>query len=227
MIRQWDERGLRFISDLFNRTTGVLHSKASLEKQFNLKLTFLCFESLIRSLPEKVRTYKAAKLISPGIPWIIQMVLSKNNFGHFAYDMLVNKTFCNAEPSITRIREKWVRDTGINIENDFIEVTNATKATRLKYFHFKIVNRIISTNVFLERIGAIDDDSCSFCHGELETLVHLFWQCPNVQDFIRKINQELFASSNSRNVQQHYITLNIKSWFFLSDTNPLQMLIIT
>ena len=227
MIRQWDERGLRFINDLFNRTTGVLHSKASLEKQFNLKLTFLCFESLIRSLPEKVRTYKAAKLISPGIPWIIQMVLSKNNFGHFAYDMLVNETFCNAEPSITRIREKWVRDTGINIENDFIEVTNATKATRLKYFHFKIVNRIISTNVFLERIGATDDDSCSFCHGELETLVHLFWQCPNVQDFIRKINQELFASSNSRNVQQHYITLNMKSWFFLSDTNPLQMLIIT
>ena len=120
-----------------------------------------------------------------------------------------------------------MRDTGINIENDFIEVTNATKATRLKYFHLKIVNRIISTNVFLERIGAKDDDSCSFCHGELETLVHLFWQCPNVQDFIRKINQELFASSNSRNVQQHYITLNIKSWFFLSDTNPLQMLIIT
>ena len=31
MIRQWDERGLRFINDLFNRTTGVLHSKASLE----------------------------------------------------------------------------------------------------------------------------------------------------------------------------------------------------
>ena len=109
-----------------------------------------------------------------------------------------------------------MRDTGINIENDFIEVTNATKATRLKYFHFKIVNRIISTNVFLERIGAIDDDSCSFCHGELETLVHLFWQCPNVQDFLRKINQELFASSNSRNVQRHYFTLNIKSWFFLT-----------
>ena len=162
MIRQWDGRGLRFINDLFNRTTGVLHSKATLEKQFNLKLTFMCFESLVRSFPEKVRTYKAAKLISPGIPWIIQMVLSKNNLGHFAYDMLVNKTFCNAEPSITRIREKWVRDTGINIENDFIEVTNATKATRLKYFHFKIVNRIISTNVFLERIGAIDDDSCFF-----------------------------------------------------------------
>ena len=25
MIRQWDERGLRFINDTFNRTTGVLH----------------------------------------------------------------------------------------------------------------------------------------------------------------------------------------------------------
>ena len=65
------------------------------------------------------------------------MVLSKNNFGHFAYDMLVNETFCNAEPSITRIREKWVRDTGINIENDFIEVTNATKAITFKIFPFQ------------------------------------------------------------------------------------------
>ena len=39
----------------------------------------------------------------------------------------------------------------------------------------------------------MDDDSCSFCHRELETLVHFFWKCPKVQDFIQKINQELFA----------------------------------
>ena len=223
MVRQWDTRGLRFINDLFNRATGFLHSKESLEKEFNIKLTFLCFESLIRSLPRTVRTYKVANFICPGIPWIVQRVLSKNNFGHVAYDVLVGKSFSNAKPSIRRIRDKWMRDTGLNVENDFIEVTNATTSTRLKYFHFKIVNRIISTNVFLEKIGVTDDNSCSFCHNELETLVHLFWQCRKVQDFVQKINQEIITSNNL----QHYIPLNVKSWFFLSDTTPLQMLIIT
>ena len=59
--------------------------------------------------------------------------------------------------------------------------------------HFMIHDTLDA--VFLERIGVMDDDSCSFCHRELETLVHLFWQCPKVQDFIRKINQELFANT--------------------------------
>ena len=56
----------------------------------------------------------------------------------------------------------------------------------LKYFHSRIENRIISTNAILNTIGISDDDSCSLCHSEVETIVHLFWHCRKVQEFASK-----------------------------------------
>ena len=225
MIRTWDKKGLRFIYDLFDNATGVLHTKESLEKHFNVKVTFLCFESLLRSLPLPVRQCKVANLPYPVIPWVIQTVLSKSNFGRFAYKIMIEKSLSSVQPSIERLRQKWSRDIGIDIENNFIEVIDATSSTRLKYFHFRIVNRIISTNAFLNKIAISDDDSCSFCHREVETIVHLFWHCRKVQEFVQQINQELFTNNNDINTQD--INISPKSWFFPCDTTPLQALIIT
>ena len=57
MIRSWHSRGIRFIYDLFDENTGRLHTKESLEKAYNIKMTFLCYTSLVRSLPDSIKKH--------------------------------------------------------------------------------------------------------------------------------------------------------------------------
>ena len=206
-----------------------MHTKESLENQFNIKLTFLCFESLVRSLPLKIRTHKITKRPGPQIPWLILRVSGVNNFNRFAYNSYVSNLSVSTKRSMERIKEKWMRDTGKFCKNSFMDILSATASTRLRFFHFKIVNRITSTNVFLNKIGIIDNDNCSFCKIEQETIVHLFWECPNVQEFIQQINPMLVLNSSERrtNVERCSIPINSESWFFLSDLSSIQILIIS
>ena len=88
-------------------------------------------------------------------------------------------------------------------------------------FHYKLVNRILTTNTFLKIINVRDDDKCTFCKQGVETLSHLFWECIEVQTFITQVTSHLKS--------QYQITLqvDIKTWFFLENLSAIETLIIT
>ena len=50
----------------------------------------------------------------------------------------------------------------------------STKATKLIIFQFKLLHRRVATNNFLNKIGIREDDICTFCRTEKESLFHLF-----------------------------------------------------
>ena len=52
-----------------------------------------------------------------------------------------------------------------------------TKISKLLVFQFKRFHRRLATNNFLKKINFIDNDPCSFCQREDESLIHLFWTC--------------------------------------------------
>ena len=45
------------------------------------------------------------------------------------------------------------------------------------------LNNYLNTNARLKRIKILDDDLCSFCNEEAETLEHLFLSCAHVRKF--------------------------------------------
>ena len=55
--------------------------------------------------------------------------------------------------------------------------------TKLKELHYKILNRYLTTNSFLHKIGLIASPLCTFCHAESESLEHLFISCSFTQTF--------------------------------------------
>ena len=65
IINDWNTKGLRFIADMFNENTERLHTKESLENKFGIRMTFLCYASLIRSLPQHVRLESSTKPTGP------------------------------------------------------------------------------------------------------------------------------------------------------------------
>ena len=66
-----------------------------------------------------------------------------------------------------------------------------TNESKLRVFQFKLVHRKLATNYFLFKIGI----KCSFCKESLETLLHLFWECPFVKSFWNEISNWMKNSS--------------------------------
>ena len=58
---------------------------------------------------------------------------------------------------------------------------------KLRDFQFKIINRILVTNIFLFKINKKDNDLCSYCQGEAESIIHLFVRCEIVKRILGKI----------------------------------------
>ena len=52
-----------------------------------------------------------------------------------------------------------------------------------KAFQYKVLNSILFTNKKLCKIGYIQDDKCSLCKTDLESLYHVFFECRHTQQF--------------------------------------------
>ena len=59
----------------------------------------------------------------------------------------------------------------------------STKATKLITFQFKVLHRRLVTNDFLNKIGIRENDICTLCRTEKESLFHLFWSCSETSCF--------------------------------------------
>ena len=117
----------------------------------------------------------------------------------------------------------WMRDIDLAHEGSMTDVRIATKNTYLQAFHFRLISRILTTNRFLFLKGRSENSFCTFCQGDCETLIHLFWLCPRVQVFIRSLEMKLKSKCDSR------LKFNEKMWFFpiLENLSQLEVLIIT
>merc|ERR1711973_448677 len=65
------------------------------------------------------------------------------------------------------------------------------KSSKLKNFQFKLLHRRIPTNKFLYTIKVKDNNLCTFCKKDIETLIHMFWTCEIIQTFWRSLEKLL------------------------------------
>ena len=101
--------------------------------------------------------------------------------------------------------------------------TIARKVTVDNYsrqFHFKLCHNILYVNKILHRMHLVESSTCSFCHTEDETIVHLFSQCSvttNLWLEIRTFFSSLIALPEVTpqsaflgfyNVEEHTIIIN-------------------
>ena len=85
IVLQWEQRGLRFIGDLFNKDNGNLLTREEIKLQYRISMSFLCYESLIRSLPHEVRNATHASFERPNIPFRLQLFINKYKLARYCY----------------------------------------------------------------------------------------------------------------------------------------------
>ena len=100
------------------------------------------------------------------------------------YSILNNKSV------YSKSKEKWEQSFD-NTELKWTLIYNipvkCCNNTKMHWFQYRILHRILATNDLLMKYKIRDDNICSFCKREPEKLEHLFWYCEVVQNFWNKI----------------------------------------
>jgi len=79
---------------------------------------------------------------------------------------------------------KWDRYFfNLNWDIIFRKIRKSTTDTKLQWFQFRILHRILPTGRYLFMRKVIESPQCVFCGQFEETIEHLLWDCKTVKDF--------------------------------------------
>ena len=95
----------------------------------------------------------------------------------------------------TKLKEDFDLD-DVTVCKAFLNLKTVSSETFISSFQFKFFDDIIYTNVRLAKIGYVPKDTSAFCDVDSETVLHLFYECPFTNRFLKKFEDFWFALSN-------------------------------
>ena len=155
------------------------------KQRFQIKTNFLAFHGVISGIKSLTKAKEDQILKNQNRNSFVDNFLKAKKPNRLAYKALVNTKQSNPSKS----QEKWLidcdiqRSETINWKAGYILPFRCTKVTKLIIFQFKLLHRRLATNDFLNKIGLRENDVCTFCGREKETLIHLFWTCTETLSF--------------------------------------------
>ena len=91
--------------------------------------------------------------------------------------MLMERSFSPA------IVETTLRNLVSNVKDVYELPLRVTVENKLRSFQYKLMHNIIQTNLSLYKMKIKESPHCEHCHCQNETLLHRFWECPEVKLF--------------------------------------------
>ena len=92
----------------------------------------------------------------------------------------------------------------------FLLPKQATKDTKLRWFQYRLLHRILPSNKYLMKIGVKNNDNCDLCNQNTEDIEHLFWHCEKVQSFW----SEVMGWIHSKCIHTHCLNLDLQLVLF-------------
>ena len=175
--KRYFAKGLIYIDDLYEN--GVLLSMRSAMTKFGLSL--MDYNILVTAIP---REWKGTRDKDTSF---YQELMEKKSISQTVYRLLSSDFSL-----IERKREKWEHDLCRSFPikefcQHFRRVYVTTNVPKLRSFQFRLLHRAIIVNKHLHLWKRRPDDKCSFCDGDVETIQHLLFDCPQVQDIWKRV----------------------------------------
>ena len=181
----WVRNGVDLVNDLLDERGNFL-SLAGFKNKYGIRTNFLEYGGVISSIKKSFpNTFNnpGDTLVYPTIPFNLNVLFKDKKGSRRIYAILVSKKEVNKN-----YVHKWENKLNISYAPPkWSSICNSpfrcTISTKLRWFQYRLVHRILGTNLFLLRIGKKDSNMCTFCHEAEETLIHIFCNCRLVIEF--------------------------------------------
>ena len=194
--KNWDQKGIRYITDLID-ADGKFLTLHKFKQKYHIDTNFITFNGIISSISKYKKELKLKGDLKPSIvlpfrpiqiSWILQYTKGCKPF----YDIFNSKDLTKSNAM-----KKW--ENNLNCNNIQLQdwkiimqiPFKCTLDTKLRWFQYRINNRILATNSFIYKIGYISSDLCTFCSRESESLEHLLLLCETTQNIWQQLQQWL------------------------------------
>ena len=210
------------ISDIMRYESGnseILTWEEANEKYDNLDQgQYTSLRQIIReTLHSKNIDISLIRANSPFMP-NIHSLLNMSKKGCGKWTNLKKRNF--PSNNIRNREQKWNETLGRTLGIDFwdrcYENTNQIFFNnRLKWLQYQIIRGTLKTNRIISKFAQGVTNNCTFCNLQNESIIHLFWECQIVQNFIRNISQYFLVHDN-----RFYFQHSLKTFIFNS-TGPI------
>ena len=187
----WFRAGIQQVSDLFN-SDGEFLSLNIIGEKYKIKVDFLNWHAIKKAIPENwVSTIKLEKgkreqvinnkrleELKDSIKGS-KLIYSKLMVFEYLIPIETFSKWAN-ELDLDYLDEKYWLEACQNIRINTVSTSHRT-------FQIRYYNRILATNEKLCKMGIIENNKCNFCDEEIESLVHMFWNCKIIKIFWTKI----------------------------------------
>lgn len=192
----WYNRGVNFIKDLINKNGELLSYEQFIDK-YQIQTNFLEFYGIINIVRNFIRNsgidLNNAPLTNCYVPFDIKGII-KNKKGCTEIYNILNK---NSIVPKSQLRWNTVfENVNINWNNIYNIPAKCCNNTKLHWFQYRILHRILATNYLLTKMNIKQSDQCTFCLAESEKVEHLFWHCNVVNHFWQNIEQWIYTKAD-------------------------------
>ena len=177
--KHWESAGVSFIGDLFCDRSDFL-SFNNFKIKFKVRTNFIEYGAVVKAIKssfQELLNNDVNAIPRPFIPFNFYYILRDTKGSRRIYDTLTStrKVVCTF---ITKWEDKLNINYDLSTWSQFFEVPfKCTVDTKLRWFQFIIIHRLLGSNSFLYKISKSNSDLCTFCKSEVETLLHLFCGC--------------------------------------------------
>ena len=189
------EKGIRKIEHIHDPTqnTGISrYDEVSIHY-----ITWFSYQTLVNAIP---KYWKIAITSSDGsyneIPEKTYALLATNKVSNVIFKKLTTCT-----DHLKRYLARWqgtLGDDVLEYRKCFAKLYQVTSITKLRDFQYRLLLKKLPTNECLYKWGKSDTPLCTFCNLEVETIIHLLFQC--------KFSKRIWTYLNTR-------TQNSNLWF--------------
>ena len=206
--------GIKYIGDLLQRDQRHFLTWEEIRNKSGVKINFLDYYRILQCIPKEWRKtirddLEISNSISMEEPLRIQGKLHKEIYE----DLILKKA------TVPHDRfDKWQKDLGMAPTQldvfDWVEsyptCFTHTVSVKLRSFEYQLRLRDIMTNEKLTQMRIKTCTDCRFCVGVTETIVHLFWDCPQARKIWVKLKNWIHELTGYKlHMKPSYILLNM------------------
>ena len=192
--KSWCAKGVRFVNDVL-KTDGSFLSYFDFQHKYNVHVNFLQYYGFCNAIRFGFNKNVIPKVIEPTciIPEALLLIIKVEKGCAHIYRSLLKHNIKECK-SLTKWKQEFDLDNIVWSSYYFLPF-NSTVDVNMRWFQFKLLNRILYMKDALLRFKLVTDNLCTFCNNSVETIIHIFCYCIHTTEIWSKL--EYWLSRNN------------------------------